>query len=132
MGIIDSAPFPHERASWFALPPCHQQWASVLPPSTDAHLLDSFRKCAEAAKRQPADNFWDEAKDCGDANARAAAPDESIEITVEKHNGALNGFNQCTLNGEAFSMQTKRPLYTVHEGRRYRLKFRNAVAASSA
>jgi FtsP/CotA-like multicopper oxidase with cupredoxin domain len=30
------------------------------------------------------------------------------------------------LNGEAFSMQTMRPQYTVHQGRRYRLKFRNA------
>ena len=39
---------------------------------------------------------------------------------------ALNGFNQWTLNGEAFSMETMKPMYTVHEGRRYRLKFRNA------
>jgi FtsP/CotA-like multicopper oxidase with cupredoxin domain len=38
----------------------------------------------------------------------------------------LNGFNQWTLNGEAFSMETRKPIYTVHEGRRYRLKFRNA------
>jgi FtsP/CotA-like multicopper oxidase with cupredoxin domain len=47
-------------------------------------------------------------------------------MTVVKHNGALNGFNQWTLNGEAFSMETRKPMYTVHEGRRYRLKFRNA------
>jgi FtsP/CotA-like multicopper oxidase with cupredoxin domain len=62
----------------------------------------------------------------GKANAVAASPDQTIEITVVKHNGALNGFNQWTLNGEAFSMETMRPIYTVHEGRRYRLKFRNA------
>ncbi len=62
----------------------------------------------------------------GKANAAAAVPDETIEITVVKHNGALNGFNEWTLNGEAFSMKTRRPMYTVHEGRRYRLKFRNA------
>jgi FtsP/CotA-like multicopper oxidase with cupredoxin domain len=30
------------------------------------------------------------------------------------------------LNGEAFSMDTMKPMCTVHEGRRYRLKFRNA------
>lgn len=30
------------------------------------------------------------------------------------------------LNGEAFSMDTMKPTYTVHEGRRYRLKLRNA------
>ena len=38
----------------------------------------------------------------------------------------LNGFNQWLLNGEAFSMETLKPLYTVRQGRRYRLKFRNA------
>ena len=57
---------------------------------------------------------------------RRATPDETIEMTIVKHNGALNGFNQWTLNGEAFSMETMKPMYTVHEGRRYRLKFRNA------
>ncbi len=68
---------------------------------------------------------WDYAQ-FGRANALAAEPDETIEITVVKHNAALNGFNQWTLNGEAFSMETRKPMYTIHEGRRYRLKFRNA------
>ena len=60
------------------------------------------------------------------ANAAPAQPEETIEITIVKHNAALNGFNQWTLNGTAFSMQSMKPMYTVHEGRRYRLKFRNA------
>jgi FtsP/CotA-like multicopper oxidase with cupredoxin domain len=55
-----------------------------------------------------------------------AAVDETIEMLIVKNNAALNGFNQWTLNGEAFSMQTMKPMYTVHQGRRYRLKFRNA------
>ena len=55
-----------------------------------------------------------------------AAPDETFDITVVKHNAALSGFNQWTLNGEAFSMETMKPMYTIHEGRRYRLRFRNA------
>ena len=55
-----------------------------------------------------------------------ATPDETLEITVVKQNGAEHGFNRWTLNGEAFSMETLKPAYTVHEGRRYRLKFRNA------
>ena len=42
------------------------------------------------------------------------------------HNAAVNGFNLWTLNGEAFSIETMKPLYKVQEGRRYRLKFRNA------
>jgi FtsP/CotA-like multicopper oxidase with cupredoxin domain len=55
-----------------------------------------------------------------------AEPDETIDITIVKHNAAANGFNLWTLNGEAFSMDKMRPLYKIQEGRRYRLKFRNA------
>jgi FtsP/CotA-like multicopper oxidase with cupredoxin domain len=62
----------------------------------------------------------------GKTDAKPAPPDETIEMTVVKHNAALNGFNQWTLNGEAFSMETMKPIHTVHEGRRYRIKFRNA------
>ncbi|MGH6812879.1 MAG: multicopper oxidase family protein [Methylocella sp.] len=62
----------------------------------------------------------------GRANAAPTSPDETIEMTIVKHNGALNGFNEWTLNGEAFSEDSMKPSYTVHEGRRYRLKFRNA------
>lgn len=68
---------------------------------------------------------WDYTR-FGKPNATPAAPDETIEMTILKHNGALKGFNQWTLNGEAFSMDTMKPMYTVREGRRYRLKFRNA------
>jgi FtsP/CotA-like multicopper oxidase with cupredoxin domain len=69
---------------------------------------------------------WDYAL-FGKTNATsAAAPDETIELTIVKHNAALKGFNQWTLNGEAFSMETMKPAFTVHEGRRYRVKFRNA------
>ena len=68
---------------------------------------------------------WDYTR-FGKPNAVPATPDETIEITVVKHNAALNGFNQWTLNGEAFSMENMKPMYMVHEGRRYRLKFRNA------
>jgi FtsP/CotA-like multicopper oxidase with cupredoxin domain len=62
----------------------------------------------------------------GRPNGVPRAPDETIEIAIVKHNGALNGFNQWTVNGEAFSMETMKPMYTVHAGRRYRLKFSNA------
>jgi FtsP/CotA-like multicopper oxidase with cupredoxin domain len=62
----------------------------------------------------------------GKPEATPAAPDETIDVTVVKHNGALNGFNQWLLNGVAFSMQTMKPMYQIHEGRRYRLKFHNA------
>ena len=68
---------------------------------------------------------WDYSR-FGKTNAAPASPDETIEVTIVKHNAVLNGFNQWTLNGEAFSMDAMKPMYTVHDGRRYRLKFRNA------
>jgi FtsP/CotA-like multicopper oxidase with cupredoxin domain len=62
----------------------------------------------------------------GGTHVGAHPPDETIEIAVVKHNAALNGFNQWTLNGEAFSMQSMRPMYKLHRGHRYRLRFNNA------
>jgi FtsP/CotA-like multicopper oxidase with cupredoxin domain len=55
-----------------------------------------------------------------------APPDETLEMTIVKRNAAVDGFNQWTLNGQAFSMETMQPSYTLRAGRRYRLKFRNA------
>jgi FtsP/CotA-like multicopper oxidase with cupredoxin domain len=59
-------------------------------------------------------------------DARTPQPDETIELLVVKDDAAADGFNLWTLNGEAFSMKTMRPLYKLQEGHRYRLKFRNA------
>lgn len=47
-------------------------------------------------------------------------------MTIVKHNAALGGFNQWTLNGQAFSMEAMKPRYRVQPGRRYRLRLRNA------
>ncbi len=68
---------------------------------------------------------WDYTR-FGKAGGAPALPAETIEMTIVKRNAALKGFNQWTLNGEAFSMQNMKPAYTLHQGRRYRLKFRNA------
>lgn len=73
----------------------------------------------------PAPFHWDYTL-FGRQGGAQPAPDETFEVTVVKHNGAVNGFNQWTLNGEAFSMRTMKPAYSVHEGRRYRIRFRNA------
>jgi len=58
--------------------------------------------------------------------AELATPDETLEIAVVKRNAAAHGFNRWTLNGEAFSMETMKPKYTLRQGHRYRMKFRNA------
>jgi FtsP/CotA-like multicopper oxidase with cupredoxin domain len=68
---------------------------------------------------------WDYAG-FGAAGAPPPPADETIELTVVKRNGALDGFNQWTLNGEAFSMATMTPSYRLETGRRYRLRVRNA------
>ncbi len=59
-------------------------------------------------------------------NGQAQPPDETIEMVFAKNNAALNGFNQWTINGTAFSMQKMSPMFHVRRGRRYRLKMRNA------
>jgi FtsP/CotA-like multicopper oxidase with cupredoxin domain len=74
---------------------------------------------------KPKNYLWDYSI-FGRAASTRAAVDETIEMLIVKNNAALSGFNQWTLNGEAFSMQTMRPTYTLQAGRRYRLKFRNA------
>ena len=62
----------------------------------------------------------------GRAGGTGATPDETIEITIVKQNAAAGGFNLWMLNGEAFSSEAMKPTYTLRQGRRYRLKFRNA------
>ncbi len=69
---------------------------------------------------------WDYSLFGSQGGGASKAVDESIEILIVKNNAALGGFNQWTLNGEAFSMASMKPLYRLREGRRYRLKFRNA------
>ena len=68
---------------------------------------------------------WDYTR-FGAASPSPQAADETIEMTIVKHNAAVDGFNQWTLNGEAFAMDTMKPAFSLREGRRYRLKFRNA------
>jgi FtsP/CotA-like multicopper oxidase with cupredoxin domain len=68
---------------------------------------------------------WDYTR-FGKTDAAVPEPDNTIEMLIVKHNAAANGFNLWTLNGEAFSMKAMKPLYKIEQGRRYRLKFRNA------
>ncbi len=62
----------------------------------------------------------------GHERAHPAKPDETIEMLFVKENGADGGFNRWLINGEAFSMTTMKPNYTIQQGRRYRLRLRNA------
>ena len=68
---------------------------------------------------------WDYAQ-FGKSGADPAAPDETIQMTIVKHNAAAHGFNRWTINGKAFSMEAMTPAFTLRQGKRYRLKLRNA------
>ena len=58
--------------------------------------------------------------------AKAAAPDEVIEMTFAKQNAADGGFNRWTINGQAFDMRAGTPRFRLAHGRRYRLRMHNA------
>jgi len=55
------------------------------------------------------------------------APDEQIELLIEKRNADRDGFNVWTLNGAAFDMNVAKPVFELTRGRRYRLRLRNAT-----
>ena len=58
--------------------------------------------------------------------AASPTPDETIEMTFTKQNAAAEGFNRWTINNVAFSMDNMSPAYHLHQGRRYRIRMRNA------
>jgi FtsP/CotA-like multicopper oxidase with cupredoxin domain len=53
-------------------------------------------------------------------------PDETIDMTFAKQNAAAEGFNRWTINNVAFSMDNMSPTWRLHQGRRYRIRMRNA------
>jgi FtsP/CotA-like multicopper oxidase with cupredoxin domain len=68
---------------------------------------------------------WDYTR-FGARGGTKAAPDEVIEMTFAKRNAADHGFNEWTINGVAFSMENMAPMFHLRQGRRYRLRMRNA------
>ncbi|MFI4975680.1 MAG: multicopper oxidase family protein [Caulobacterales bacterium] len=62
----------------------------------------------------------------GRAGGGAPQPDETFDMTFAKRNAALDGFNQWTINGVAFSDSAMAPMFHLREGRRYRLRMHNA------
>ena len=64
----------------------------------------------------------------GNATIAAAPPDEVFEMTFEKQNAAIDGFNQWTINGVSYPMEQMiaKPLFHLREGKRYRIRMKNA------
>lgn len=62
----------------------------------------------------------------GKPSRTAPEPDEVIEMTFTKQNAAERGFNQWAINDKVFSSGDMTPAYRLKEGKRYRLRMRNA------
>jgi len=64
----------------------------------------------------------------GSSAAHPSQPDETIDMTFAKNNAALEGFNQWTVNGIAYpdSQMMADPQFHLKEGKRYRIRMRNA------
>jgi len=62
----------------------------------------------------------------GQVNGKAQEPDETIEMTFTKRNAAEQGFNQWAINEAVFSHEAMAAAYHLREGKRYRLRMRNA------
>jgi FtsP/CotA-like multicopper oxidase with cupredoxin domain len=73
----------------------------------------------------PRPSKWDYAR-FGDPSPKAQTPDETFEMEFAKNNAALNGFNQWTINGVAYSDSAMAPTPKLHQGLRDRLHMKNA------
>jgi len=62
----------------------------------------------------------------GKRNVKAPEPDEIIKMIFVKQQGAEKGFNRWTINGVAFDMMSKKAMFHLKKGKRYRLQMRNA------
>jgi len=70
---------------------------------------------------KPAKDDWAYAKFAKTDPAKA--PDETIKLTFKKVPGGRGGYNRWTINGK--SWPDTNPLFTVQEGKRYRLLLNN-------
>jgi FtsP/CotA-like multicopper oxidase with cupredoxin domain len=61
-----------------------------------------------------------------DGGSKLSAPDETIDMLFFKRNAASEGFNEWTINDVAFAMDKPTPTFHLKQGRRYRLRLRNA------
>jgi FtsP/CotA-like multicopper oxidase with cupredoxin domain len=59
-------------------------------------------------------------------NGTAPQPDEAIDMTFTKQNAADHGFNLWAVNDKVFSGEVMAAAYHLREGKRYRLRMRNA------
>jgi len=59
-------------------------------------------------------------------NATPSEPDELIDMTFAKQNAAEHGFNLWSINDQVFSGESMTASYHLRQGKRYRIRMRNA------
>ncbi len=64
----------------------------------------------------------------GNRSAAVPEPDQVFDMTFAKDNAADEGFNRWTINGAAYpgTQMQRKPMFRVQQGKRYRLRMRNA------
>jgi FtsP/CotA-like multicopper oxidase with cupredoxin domain len=76
--------------------------------------------------RKPADARWDY-RLFANQHAAAQVPDETLSLTITANPAARGGFDEFMINGVAFDMKKMDPMFHLKQGRRYRLRLRNAT-----
>lgn len=87
-------------------------------------VLEYAGKTSKPKWKKPPVSKWDYTQ-FALSDAKTQTPDEIIEMIFAKRNAADNGFNVWTINGVPFSMDKMQPMFSLHEGKRYRLRMRN-------
>jgi FtsP/CotA-like multicopper oxidase with cupredoxin domain len=85
-------------------------------------IVEYANRSGEPGWTAPANKTWDYTA-FGKTPGTAAAPDETLNLKFEKVPGGRGGYNRWTINGK--SWPETNPLFTVTEGKRYRLVMNN-------
>jgi FtsP/CotA-like multicopper oxidase with cupredoxin domain len=90
-------------------------------------VLEYANRSGKAQWIKPKPFRWDYTR-FAKAGASAPDPDETFDMTFAKDNAAEEGFNRWTINGVAYPMSNETAPASFHlkQGKRYRLRMRNA------
>jgi len=88
-------------------------------------VVEYAGKSGKPGWTRPAPFKWDYTR-FGKPASDAPAPDETIDMIFTKNNAANQGFNEWRINDVPFSMEKMEPMFRLRQGKRYRLRMRNA------
>jgi FtsP/CotA-like multicopper oxidase with cupredoxin domain len=90
-------------------------------------VVEYAGRSGEARWVAPAPFWWSYAR-FAKRDASAPQADETLDMTFAKENAAEEGFNRWTINGVTYPMSNEMaaPSFHLKQGKRYRLRMRNA------